>query len=110
MTKYKKIVKFGNKEILFSRDKDTIRIRIKRYIQIINNILYMSKINSNLLFIIALNKKDYKVRFSNIRVKIINIVIERIVTIGKIRNNLYQITKSTSNKAFISNELLSPSN
>ena len=67
----------------------------------------MPKINSNLLFIIVLDKKNYEIRFDNIRVKIINIAIERIVIIGKIRNDLYQITKSISNKAFISNKLLS---
>ena len=49
----------------------------------------MPEINSNLLFIIVLNKKNYEIRFGNIRVKIINIAIERIVTIGKIRNDLY---------------------
>ena len=49
----------------------------------------MSKIDSNLLFIIALNKKNYKIRFNNIRVKIINIAIERIITIDKARNDLY---------------------
>ena len=49
----------------------------------------MPKINSNLLFIIVLNKKNYKVRFDNIRIKIINIAIKRIVIIDKIRNDLY---------------------
>ena len=49
----------------------------------------MSKINSNLLFIITLDKKSYKVRFSNIRIKIINIAIKRIITIDKTRNDLY---------------------
>ena len=49
----------------------------------------MPKINSNLLFIIVLDKKNYEIRFDNIRVKIINIAIERIVIIGKIRNDLY---------------------
>ena len=52
-------------------------------------ILYISKISSNLLFIIALNKKNYEIRFDNIRVKIINIAIKRIIAIGKIRNDLY---------------------
>ena len=70
----------------------------------------MPEIGSNLLFIIALNKKSYEVRFGNIRVKIINIAIERIVTTGKARNNLYQMTESILNKAFISNKLLSLSN
>ena len=89
MTKYKKTVKFDNKEILPSRDKDTIRVRMRRHIQIINDILYMPEIDSNLLFIIALNKKSYEIRFNNMRVKIINIAIGRTVTIGKARNGLY---------------------
>ena len=54
-----------------------------------NDILYISKISSNLLSIIALNKKNYEIRFDNIYIKIINIAIKRIVTIDKIRNDLY---------------------
>lgn len=105
ITKYKNIVKFGNKKFLPSKGKDIIRVYIDNRIQIMNNILYMPKMGSNLLSIIALNKKSYEVRFDNIRVKIINVAIERIVITSKTRNKLYQITDSTYNKTFISSEL-----
>ena len=65
-------MKFKNKSVLLAKGRDTIRVRIRRKMQTIIDILYIFEIRGNLLFIIALDKRDYKVRFNNIDIKIIN--------------------------------------
>ena len=43
------------------------------------NVLYVSEMRNNLLFIIIFDKKDYEIRFKNLNVKIIQMIIKAIV-------------------------------
>ena len=44
---------------------------MKNRIQTIKDVLYISEIKENLLLIIALNRKSFKIKFNNINIKII---------------------------------------
>ena len=47
------------------------------------NILYILKIKIKMLFIKIVIKKNYKIKFINIKIKIINKIIELIIIIKK---------------------------
>ena len=93
-------MKFANKKKISIKIKNIIRIQIKNRKQFITNILYVLNIKKNLLFIKTLIKKNYKIRFINIKIKIINKIIKLIIAKKRIRNDLYQLTKIIINKIF----------
>ena len=65
-------MKFKNRGELSIKNKGDIRIKIKRQYQTIKNVLYILDISVNLLFIIALNRREFLISFRNRNIKIID--------------------------------------
>ena len=68
---YNETIEFENKSELSAINKNIIRIFINKRMQTLTNVLYISNMKNNLLFIITLDKKGYKIKFKNLNVKII---------------------------------------
>ena len=95
------MIKFENRDKLSMRDKNDIRVKIKRHVQIFENVLYVLKIDINLLFIIILNCHEFLINFDNQSVKIIDKRINKIVIRKRARKDLYELTIYILNKIFL---------
>ena len=62
---------------------------MKNRIQTIKDVLYVSEMRENLLSIIVLNRQGFKIRFSNINVKIMQKTIEIVIAEDFAKNGLY---------------------
>ena len=67
----------------------------------IQDVLYIPGIECNLLSIIALDRKGFETRFRDQGVKIISTTTNQVVARGGVCDGLYQLTESTSDKAFV---------
>ena len=72
--------------------------------------LYISKININLLSIIALNRREFIIFFKSQRITITNQRINSTITHKCAINDLYKLTNSISNKAFIFDNIMRSNN
>ncbi len=55
------------------------------------DVLYISDIDVNLLFIMALNRRDFLVNFDNQKIQIINKRTNKIVVFKHAKNGLYEL-------------------
>ena len=98
------IVEFGNDDELPTVGRGTIHVVLSGRTQVMQDVLYVPGMGCNLLSIIALDRKGFETRFKDRGVKIISTATNQVVATGGVYNGLYQLTESTSDRAFVTGE------
>ena len=104
-TLYNGLVEFGDQGELLVTERGTIQVRIRRYLQIMRDVLYVPGISVNLLSIIALDRREYTVIFGGQSVKIVDKHINKTVARGYVSDGLYELTDCKSDRAFVTQEI-----
>ena len=95
-------MKFGNKGVQSVAGRDDIRIPIEGSTQEITDVLYVPGMSVNLLSIIALDRRGFAEFFENQKIIITDQRTGTTVAHGCAVNGLYELTNSTSDRAFVS--------
>ena len=95
-------VEFGNHGVQKVRGRGDIEIEVGGHMQAMTDVLYVPAMSVNLLSIIALNRRGFTVFFGAQRVEIADSLTGRTVARGRAADGLYELTESTSDRAFLS--------
>ena len=99
-------MKFRDKEVQSVTERDDIRIPIEDSTQEITDVLYISGMSVNLLSIIALDRRGFTVFFESQKIIITDQRTDTTVAHECAVNGLYELTNSTSDRAFVSDDEL----
>ena len=95
-------MEFGNQGVQKVRGRGNIEIEVEGHKQTMTDVLYVPVISVNLLSIIALDRRGFTVFFEAQRVEIADSLTGRTITRGRAVDGLYELTESTSDRAFLS--------
>ena len=95
-------VEFGDQGVQKVRGRGNIEIEVGGHKQTMTDVLYVPAMSVNLLSIIALDRRGFTVFFGAQRVEIADSLTGRTVARGRAADGLYELTESTSDRAFLS--------
>ena len=95
-------VEFGDRSSKAIEGRGTIEIKVGGHKQSMTDVLYVPEMSVNLLSIRALDRRGFTVFFGAQRVEIADSLTGEIVARGRAVDGLYELTNSSSDRAFVS--------